>query len=59
MADAFVAVGAVHGVAGVDGDFLRATPAPAAAALVVGARRSPRPHQQSPPTDLLVQRPAP
>jgi hypothetical protein len=48
-ADALVVVGAVDGVAGVDGDHLDAAPEAAAPALVVGARRSPRPHQHPPP----------
>lgn len=49
MADAFVVVGAVDGVAGVDGHLLDAAPMPAASALVVGARRSPGPDQHPPP----------
>jgi len=49
MADAFVVVGAVDGVAGVDGHLLHAAPVPAASALVVGARRSPGPDQHPPP----------
>lgn len=50
MADASVVVGAVDGVAGVDGHLLDAAPVPAASALVVGARRrSPGPDQLPPP----------
>lgn len=50
MADASVVVGAVDGVAGVDGHLLDAAPVPAASALVVGARRrSPGPDQRPPP----------
>jgi hypothetical protein len=45
MAETPVVVGAVHRIAGVDRDSMRAAPVPAATALVVGARRSPRPHQ--------------
>ena len=49
MADALVVVGAVDGVAGVDGHLLDAAPVAAAPALVVRARRRPRPDQHPPP----------
>ena len=53
MADALVVVGAVDGVAGVDGHLLDAAPVAAAPALVVRARRRPRP-DQSPPSSHLA-----
>ena len=46
MADALIVVGAVDGVAGVDGHLLDAAPVAAAPALVVRARRRPRPDQR-------------
>jgi len=58
MADALVVVGAVDGVAGVDGHLLDAAPVAAAPALVVRARRSPRPdqHPRSPPAGTARRR---
>ena len=56
MADALVVVGAVDGVAGVDGHLLDAAPVAAAPALVVRARRSPRPDQHPPPAGTARRR---